>query len=63
MGEEQRGSYVGRRDFVKTSATAVIGSTLSGKSAYPEETGVSPKPESGGGRNRKRNKKPQTGGS
>ena len=55
MSKGQRDIYLGRRDFIKTSAMAVIGTTLSGKSAYAEETGILSKPESD--RNWKRNKK------
>lgn len=55
MSENQRGIYLGRRDFIKTSAMAVVGSTLAGKSVYAEETGTPSKTESNRGRNRKRN--------
>ncbi|MBN1832962.1 MAG: hypothetical protein JW896_12725 [Deltaproteobacteria bacterium] len=57
MNEDQKGMYLGRRAFIKTSAMAVVGSTLAGKSVYAEETGIQPKPESHRGRNGKRNNK------
>ena len=57
MSEDQKGMYVGRRNFIKTSAMAVIGTTLSSKSAFAEKKENPSRPESNGGRNRKRNKK------
>ena len=56
MRKDQKGIYVGRRDFIKTTAMAVMGSTLSYKSVYANETGILSEPESGGG-NRKKNRK------
>ena len=55
MSEDQRAIHLGRRDFIKTSAMAVMGSTLAGKSIYADETETLIKPESNRGRNGKRN--------
>jgi hypothetical protein len=57
MSEDQKAICVGRRDFIKTTAMAVMGSTLSYKSVYAKETETPSKSESGHGRNRKRNNK------
>jgi hypothetical protein len=57
MSEDQKGMYLGRRDFIKTTAMAVVGSTLAGKSIHEEETEIPSKPESNRNRNRKRNNK------
>ena len=57
MSEDQKGIDVGRRDFIKTSAMAVIGTTLSSGSAYAEETGNMAKSESSSVGNKIRNKK------
>ena len=48
MSVDEKGIYVGRRDFIKTSAMAVLGSTLSNKIVYAEETGIPPEPGSSG---------------
>jgi hypothetical protein len=57
MSEDQKGICVGRRNFIKTSAMAVIGTTLSSKSVYAEETRIPSKSESNSARKRKRNNK------
>lgn len=57
MSEDQKGIYVGRRSFIKTSAMAVVGSTHAMKGVYAEETGTPSKPESNSGRDGTRNNK------
>ncbi len=48
MSKTQKGIHVGRRDFIKTTAMAVVGSTLMNKSAYGENTLIRSNAERGG---------------
>ncbi len=56
MAKDKERLYVGRRDFIKTTAMAVVGSTLAGTSIYARETGILPKPRIGRGYGEKNNK-------
>ncbi len=56
MVDEKKGPYLGRRDFIKTAAMAVVGSTLAGPSIYAKEKGILPKPQFGGGYGEQNNK-------
>ncbi len=53
--KDKKGICIGRRDFIKTSAMAVVGSTISLSNAQGNETEILSKPELGF-RNRQRNK-------
>jgi hypothetical protein len=56
MTKDKERLCVGRRDFIKTTAMAVVGSTLAGTSIYARETGILPKPRFGGGYGEKNNR-------
>ncbi len=53
--KDKKGIYLGRRDFIKTTAMAVIGSALPFSGVHAKDAEILPKPGPGG-RNRKRNK-------
>jgi hypothetical protein len=56
MTEDKKRLGIGRRDFIKTTAMAVVGSTLAGTSLYARETGILSKPRFGGGYGEKNNR-------
>ena len=56
MTKDKERLYLGRRDFIKTTAMAVVGSTLAGTSVYAKGIGILSKPQFGGGYGRRNNK-------
>jgi hypothetical protein len=56
MSKDKERLCIGRRDFIKTTAMAVVGSTLAGPSIYARETGILSRSQFGGSYGEKNNK-------